>query len=281
VGIEIERKFLVSREQLVRISFTESRNLTQAYLSKARGRTVRVRIDHDLAFLTVKGPAADLVRPEFEYSIPMQDAHNMLALCEKPWIEKTRHLVDYAGLTWEVDEFHGENQGLVVAEVELDSADQAIELPDWLGPEVSNETRYHNSRLADRPFNQWTEAERAWPTLEEPAGKLGSDSVDEVSPSPYCLLVELYVREGKEQLFEEYEQNVLSLLHDHGIVLLSRLRCQNNKASPELPFETHILQVPSASAWTQFEQDPRRTELSALRDLALLRTVTHQMQQLP
>lgn len=131
--------------------------MKQGYLSRAPGRTVRVRIEDDRAFLTIKGRATGLVRPEFEYAIPIGDADSLLGLTDGPLVEKVRHYVPFGGLTWEVDEFLGENLGLIVAELELSSEDQAFERPPWIGAEVTLEARYHNSHLAVTPFSTWSQ----------------------------------------------------------------------------------------------------------------------------
>lgn len=154
MAIEIERKFLVKgdawKADAVGVLYR------QGYLSTDKARTVRVRIAGERAFLTVKGLATGLARAEFEYEIPLADAAAMLdQLCLTPLIEKRRYTVAYQGLSWEIDEFLGANLGLVVAEVELDSADQAIDLPDWVGQEVSDDTRYFNSSLIAHPFSRW------------------------------------------------------------------------------------------------------------------------------
>ncbi|TCS38590.1 adenylate cyclase [Paucimonas lemoignei] len=154
MGIEIERKFLVNGNAWK--AAANSVLYRQGYLSTDKARTVRVRIAGDRAFMTIKGMGSGIARPEFEYEIPLEDAAAMLDdLCLKPLIEKHRYIVEYKGLRWEVDEFFGENRGLVVAEVELDSADQVVELPDWVGSEVTGDARYYNSSLIAHPFNQW------------------------------------------------------------------------------------------------------------------------------
>lgn len=154
MGIEIERKFLVKGDAWK--ADAAGVLYRQGYLSTDKARTVRVRIAGERAFLTVKGLAAGLARAEFEYDIPLADAAEMLdQLCLKPLIEKRRYTVAYLGLSWEIDEFLGANLGLVVAEVELDRADQAIDLPDWVGEEVSEDARYFNSSLIARPFSSW------------------------------------------------------------------------------------------------------------------------------
>ena len=151
---EIERKFLVLGDGWKRgITGVSYR---QGYLSTVKERTVRVRTVGDRGFLTIKGVTVGVTRSEFEYSIPTADANALLNdLCEKPLIEKTRYKIQHAGLTWEIDEFFGENQGLVVAEVELKDEHQAIDRPTWVGKEVSGDPRYFNSNLIKTPFTQW------------------------------------------------------------------------------------------------------------------------------
>lgn len=154
MAIEIERKFLVSGDAWKRA--TVGVLYRQGYLSTDKARTVRVRIAGERAFITIKGMASGIARPEFEYEIPPDDAAAMLdGLCLKPLIEKRRYTLECKGMRWEVDEFLGENLGLVVAEVELDSADQAIEKPEWIGLEVTDDARYFNSSLISHPFSQW------------------------------------------------------------------------------------------------------------------------------
>jgi adenylate cyclase len=153
MGIEIERKFLVKSDGWR--AGAEGANYRQGYLSRETGRTVRVRIAGEKAMLTVKGAASGNSRAEFEYGIPVADAVQLLAMCDGPLIEKTRYRVPHAGLVWEIDEFAGENAGLIVAEVELTSEDQAVSLPDWAGEEVSADHRYANSSLSVNPYSQW------------------------------------------------------------------------------------------------------------------------------
>ncbi|MCP3961070.1 MAG: CYTH domain-containing protein [bacterium] len=155
MGTEIERKFLLADDGW-RSAGGSGKLYRQGYLSTAVERNVRVRIIGDKGFLTVKGRAAGITRLEFEYEIPLADASRMLdELCFKPLIEKTRHLIEHSGLTWEVDEFAGDNAGLVVAEVELESEDQEIELPAWVGEQVTDDPRYLNSNLVEKPFTTW------------------------------------------------------------------------------------------------------------------------------
>ena len=158
MGLEIERKFLVTGTawQVLAAGVLAGVLTRQGYLSSAAERTVRVRIAGDQGFLTVKGKSRGLSRAEFEYAIPVEDAAAMLyGLCEKPLIEKTRYLVPFGAHTWEVDEFHGANAGLVVAEVELASADDEPALPPWVGREVSLDPRYFNANLVKNPFTTW------------------------------------------------------------------------------------------------------------------------------
>jgi CYTH domain-containing protein/GNAT superfamily N-acetyltransferase len=151
---EIERKFLVIGDGWKAGAHHE--RFRQGYLLAQPGRTVRVRVAGQHAWLTVKGMRAGLARDEYEYEIPVADADHMLdALCEKPLIEKTRYFVPYANELWEVDEFAGDNAGLVVAEVELEDARQAVALPPWVGQEVTDDPRYYNANLVRLPFRLW------------------------------------------------------------------------------------------------------------------------------
>ncbi len=151
---EIERKFLV-RDDSWKSGVTGT-PCRQGYLARGGAATVRVRVLGDEAFLTVKGRTEGIARDEFEYAIPLDDAHAMLdALCDGKLVEKIRYRVDVHGMEWEVDEFLGANAGLVLAEVELESEDQRIPLPEWIGREVTGEVRYYNSFLAEKPFTSW------------------------------------------------------------------------------------------------------------------------------
>ncbi len=151
---EIERKYLVSGEAWKRLA--EGILYRQGYLSTDKERTVRVRIIGDTGYLTIKGITVGVSRPEYEYEIPIPDARELLdGLCEKPIIEKYRHTIAFGGLVWEIDEFQGVNKGLVIAEVELESEEQAINLPPWVGEEVSGDPRYFNAHLVSHPFSTW------------------------------------------------------------------------------------------------------------------------------
>ena len=151
---EIERKFLVNGNAWRTLA--QGVLYRQGYLSSVKERTVRVRTAGEKGFLTVKGITNGVTRSEFEYEIPPEDARFMLDnLAEKPLIRKKRHIVRENGFLWEIDEFLGENEGLVLAEIELRSEDQPFAAPDWLGPEVTNDPRYYNSMLVSRPFSSW------------------------------------------------------------------------------------------------------------------------------
>ncbi|MDR7306245.1 CYTH domain-containing protein [Rhodoferax saidenbachensis] len=152
MAIEIERKFLVTGTAWQQAPGVPYR---QGYLNRDKTRTVRVRVAGDAAFLTIKGVSVGATRAEFEYPIPVADAQALLALCDGPLIEKTRHVLTHEGTVWEVDVFAGDNAGLVVAEVELASEDQPFVRPDWLGAEVTHDARYFNSNLASHPFTKW------------------------------------------------------------------------------------------------------------------------------
>lgn len=154
MAVEIERKFLVTNDRWRTLATGVL--YRQGYLSSQPERTVRVRIAGDRGFLTIKGGTTGITRAEFEYSIPVADAREMLdTLCQPSLIEKYRYTIKLGELVWEVDEFLGENQGLVIAEVELQNSEQAIDLPDWIGEDVSHEACYYNSNLAKHPFRRW------------------------------------------------------------------------------------------------------------------------------
>lgn len=150
---EIERKFLV-RNGAWRDGSPGTR-MVQGYLTRDVDRTVRVRIGGDRAWITIKGRNEGITRREFEYEIPLADGRELIGMCLPGVIDKTRHRVEHAGMVWEVDEFHGDNQGLVVAEVELENAEELPELPPWAGDEVSADARYYNSSLTEKPFKEW------------------------------------------------------------------------------------------------------------------------------
>ena len=151
---EIERKFLVQLSAWTPQS--GGKYYKQGYLNSQKERVVRVRIAGDKGQLTIKGITTGVTRVEFEYPSPVEDAGLMLDnLCEKPLIEKHRHKEVHGGKTWEIDVFHGENEGLVVAEIELTTEDEAFNRPAWLGEEVSSDPRYFNSNLLKNPYKNW------------------------------------------------------------------------------------------------------------------------------
>lgn len=161
MGFEIERKFLVADETW-KAGVTHTTRIRQAYLRADGKASIRVRIrDDGGAALTVKTSRAEMRRHEFEYEIPVIEAEMMLSLRQGHVVEKTRHLVPHMGLTWEVDVFDGENAGLVVAEVELDTVEQLIAKPAWLGREVTGLPQYYNGSLARSPYTHWTADMRA------------------------------------------------------------------------------------------------------------------------
>ena len=155
-GLEIERKFLVANDSYKSLA-TSSSHIKQGYICRERGRTVRVRLRDGKAFLTIKGPSADngLSRYEFEKEITVDEASHLFLLCKHGVIDKRRYLVPVGKHVFEVDEFYGDNQGLVVAEVELSSVDEQYEKPGFIGKEVTGDRRYYNSMLISHPFCTW------------------------------------------------------------------------------------------------------------------------------
>lgn len=157
---EIERKFLIVSNAWQGAVYRSVR-YRQGYLGRVETSSVRVRVSDDSAYLNIKGATLGIERLEYEYPVPLADAQEMLdRLCQKPLIEKTRHWVEHAGHHWEIDVFEGDNAGLVVAEIELQSTDEAFERPDWLGGEVSHEPRYYNVCLVEYPYCEWSVNER-------------------------------------------------------------------------------------------------------------------------
>ena len=154
MGQEIERKFLVKTDSWR--GQDQGKRYRQGYLSTVKERTVRVRTAGEKGFLTIKGVTGGARRPEYEYEIPASDANQILdQLCQQPLIEKTRYRISYAGLVWEVDEFEGENRGLITAEVELKDEKQVVSFPEWVGQEVTADPRYFNANLVAKPFTTW------------------------------------------------------------------------------------------------------------------------------
>lgn len=162
MGIEIERKYLVkqaewrSHKASLQSQFPDlGKKYCQGYIPTNNETTVRVRIIGDRGYITIKGQTRGHTRSEFEYPIPVEDAREMLAtLCVKPLIEKVRYKIDFGNLIWEVDEFLGDNEGLIIAEVELKNEDEQIDIPYWIEREVRDK-KYYNSYLAKHPYSQW------------------------------------------------------------------------------------------------------------------------------
>lgn len=169
MGVEIERKFLLAGDGW-RAEVERTQPMAQGYLNDLgvldgglQKASVRVRIEGPSAFLNIKSAQAGPSRLEFDYPVPVEDARQLLELCVGGVVRKRRHSVRHGGHLWEIDEFEGDNAGLVVAEIELDAVDEAFERPDWLGAEVTELKRYYNLALAERPWSRWSEAERAGP----------------------------------------------------------------------------------------------------------------------
>ncbi len=154
MGVEIERKFLLAGDGWRALG--QPVLLRQGYLSSDPERVVRVRVEGDHAYITIKGRSSGATRGEWEYPIPLADANELLErLCQQPIVEKYRSKVEFAGNVWEVDEFIGVNQGLVLAEIELQAEDQAFDKPEWIGAEVTDDKRYYNSNLVRHPYSSW------------------------------------------------------------------------------------------------------------------------------
>ena len=157
MSIEIERKFLVKNDDFKKESF-QKKHIKQGYLNSDKNRTVRVRIANDKAFITVKGKSnsSGTSRFEWEKNIDIQDAENLLLLCESSIIDKTRFLVKKGNHIFEIDEFYGDNNGLTLAEIELNSENEKFDKPTWLGKEVTGDSKYYNSSISKHPFKNWT-----------------------------------------------------------------------------------------------------------------------------
>lgn len=154
MGKEIERKYLVKDDSWR--GKDKGKHYRQGYLSTVKERTIRVRTVGDKGYITVKGVTVGASRSEYEYEIPVDDAKEMLdRLCERPLIEKTRYRIPLGKLTWEVDEFEGENRGLTVAEVELKDENEQVTLPEWIDKEVTDDPRFFNANLVAKPFTTW------------------------------------------------------------------------------------------------------------------------------
>lgn len=165
MSLEIERKFLIKKDRIPLFQYVgqvRGKYIRQGFLSSVKERVVRVRITGNSvgnsATLTIKGQSQGISKLEYEYDIPVEDAEKLLnEVCEPAQIEKTRYKLpcEHTGLVWEVDEFHGDNDGLIVAEIELEEEDQVIVLPEWIDKEVSDDPRYYNSNLIKHPYKDW------------------------------------------------------------------------------------------------------------------------------
>jgi len=154
MGKEIERKFLITGDKWKELA--KGVTYRQGYLSTVKERVVRVRTIGNKGYLTIKGITVGATRLEYEYDIPREDADEMLTeLCEKPLVEKNRYKIEYEGLIWELDEFFGDNEGLILAEVELTHESQSFEKPGWIGEEVTGDPKYFNSNLTKNPYTKW------------------------------------------------------------------------------------------------------------------------------
>jgi adenylate cyclase len=155
MGVEIERKFLVDQSKWSQINKPEGVVFKQGYIANSSEATIRIRIAGDKAFLTIKGITSGISRKEYEYEIPVADADEMLKNFASSWVEKKRHFINHGNHIWEVDEFSGDNNGLLMAEIELNDENERFELPDWLIEEVTGDSRYFNSNLSVAPFSKW------------------------------------------------------------------------------------------------------------------------------
>ncbi len=154
MAMEIERKFLLTNDDW-RQDIEKSIDMIQGYLGGNDKSSIRIRIDDESANLNIKGKTIGIQRKEFDYPIPLDEARELMQLCDQPLIEKTRHIVRHGEHIWEIDEFESENKGLIVAEVELNNAEEALALPDWIGDEVTNDVRYYNICLVNKPYSKW------------------------------------------------------------------------------------------------------------------------------
>jgi adenylate cyclase len=155
MAIEIERKFLIEKDLWYALKKPLGEDIIQAYLVNEPGKVVRIRVTNSNGFITIKGPSENATRQEFEYQIPKEDALEILALFDPKKIEKIRHNIEFQGHLWEIDEFFGNNDGLIIAEIELNSREESFEKPPWLGREVTNDHRYYNAYLSEHPYSLW------------------------------------------------------------------------------------------------------------------------------
>jgi CYTH domain-containing protein len=155
MALEIERKYLVDHKKWNELEKPAGKYYRQGYLSTDENKTVRIRLSDAEAYLTIKGKSIGATRSEFEYKIHLDDAKQMLDTLSESELSKTRYKIHYKGKLWEVDVFHDANEGLIIAEIELESEDEKFELPDWVLKEVTDDAKYYNSNLTLNPFRNW------------------------------------------------------------------------------------------------------------------------------
>lgn len=201
--VEIERRFLVVGDAWRQGGGVR---ICQGYLNRDPKRTVRVRLAGNEAALTVKGLTCGATRGEYEYALPVQDAKELLKLCDGPVIEKVRYRVPYAGLTWEVDEFLGDNRGLVLAEVELAKEDQPFERPAWLGQEVTPDYRYCNSNLSAHPYCNWSDESGSAPANHS-GGKIQNKATDDGQRAARLELIRQALKDKAPRMYEDLDSS--------------------------------------------------------------------------
>jgi adenylate cyclase len=155
MAIEIERKFLIEKDLWYAVKKPQGVFIQQAYLLNEPGKVIRIRVTESSGYLTIKGPTVNATRSEYEFLIPKMEAIEILDQFTKFRIEKTRYEIEFDGKTWEVDEFWGDNEGLIIAEIELNSEEEQFSTPSWIGPEVTSDHRYYNSYLSEHPYSSW------------------------------------------------------------------------------------------------------------------------------
>jgi adenylate cyclase len=155
MGVEIERKFLVDHDRWKQLQKPQGLIIRQGYMLKDAAKTIRIRVKDDLSYITIKGKTEGISRSEYEYAIPLKDGNELLAAFCDAVVDKVRYCINFAGKLWEVDVFNGDNEGLIVAEIELDHDQEAFELPDWVATEVTDDSRYYNSNLSVNPYKNW------------------------------------------------------------------------------------------------------------------------------
>lgn len=155
MGVEIERKFLVDHEKWNQVEKPEGMIIRQGYMHKEPSKTIRIRVRDKESYITIKGKSHGISRSEYEYKIPLNDGNEMLASFCDAIIDKVRYCITYAGKFWEIDVFAGDNNGLIVAEIELDNEHEQFDVPDWIDVEVTEDKRYYNSNLSVNPYSSW------------------------------------------------------------------------------------------------------------------------------